>query len=62
VPLIIALSAVQLEFTELVRCVDRDLLRPLVELNFGRNASYALQPLPLMDVYSEQLPLASRRT
>jgi hypothetical protein len=57
VPLVIALSAVQLEFAELVRCVDRDLLRPLVELNFGPAVRYDLKPLPLIDVYAKQFSL-----
>lgn len=61
VPFIVALSAVQLEFAELVRCVDRDVLRPLVELNFGVEASYELRPLPLIDVYAEQLALPTNR-
>jgi hypothetical protein len=57
VPLVIALSSVQLEFSELVRCVDRDVLRPLVELNFGAAARYTLRPLPLIDVYAKQFSL-----
>lgn len=61
VPLIVALSAVQMEFAELVRCVNRDVLRPLVELNFGAEAYYELRPLPLIDVYLDQLSLTSRR-
>ena len=55
IPLMLALSAVQLEFAELARCVDRDLLRPLVELNFGPAAHYELRPIPMLDVYQEQL-------
>ena len=51
VPLMVAISAVQLEFAELVRCVNRDLLRPLVELNFGPSYHFELRPLPLMDAY-----------
>jgi hypothetical protein len=54
VPLIVAISAVQMEFAELVRCVNRDVLRPLVEYNFGPTAVYDLQPLPLVDVYLQQ--------
>lgn len=61
VPLIVALSAVQLEFAELVRCVDRDVLRPLVELNFGVEAHYELRPLSVIDVYLEQLSLPNAR-
>lgn len=61
VPLIVALSAVQMEFAELVRCVNRDVLRPLVELNFGTDAHYELRPLPLIDVYLDQLSLPSKR-
>jgi hypothetical protein len=61
VPLIVALSAVQMEFAELVRCVNRDVLRPLVELNFGPEAYYELRPLPLIDVYLDQLSLPSGR-
>lgn len=49
VPLIVAVSAVQLEFAEIVRCVERDMLRPLVELNFGPGQSFELRPQPLVD-------------
>jgi hypothetical protein len=58
VPLVIALAAVQSEFAELVRCVDRDLLRGLVEINFGVNYHYELHPQPLLD--ANTLPLASK--
>jgi hypothetical protein len=57
VPLIVALSAVQLEYAELVRCVDRDVLRPLVELNFGAGLNYELRPTPLLDSYLDQIPM-----
>jgi hypothetical protein len=50
IPLLVALSAVQLEFSELLRCVDRDILRRLVEFNFGSNYHYELVPLPLADI------------
>jgi len=62
VPLVVALSAVQLEFAELARCVDRDLLRPLVELNFGASSRYELRPAPLIDVYTEQLSIPAQRS
>jgi hypothetical protein len=61
VPLVIALSAVQLEFAELVRCVDRDLLGPLVQMNFGAGVRYELHPMPLLDVYARQLELPLTR-
>lgn len=61
VPFIVALSAVQMEFAELVRCVDRDLLRPLVQWNFGVDAFYELRPLPLIDVYADQLSLPGQQ-
>ena len=35
IPFMVALSAVQTELSELVNCVDRDILRPLAQLNFG---------------------------
>ena len=49
------------EFAELVRCVDRDVLRPVVELNFGAEANYELRPLPLIDVYLDQISLPRSR-
>jgi hypothetical protein len=57
VPLVIAMAAVQAEFAELVRCVERDLLRPLVAINFGPSYHYELHPRPLVDFGAEALSL-----
>ena len=36
IPFAVALSAVHQELAELIRCIDRDILRPIAQLNFGR--------------------------
>lgn len=51
IPFIVALSAVHLELAELVRCIDRDLLRPLAGWNFGSDA-YEIRPKSLVDIYA----------
>jgi hypothetical protein len=51
IPFAVALSAVQAELGEVVRCVNRDLLRPLVRLNFGVDEVYELQPRSLVEEY-----------
>lgn len=52
IPFVVALSAVQTELTEIIRCVDRDLLRPLAQLNFGTDASYEIRPRSLVETYA----------
>ncbi len=52
IPFAIALSAVHQELAELLRCIDRDILRPLVQLNFGLNAKYDIHPRSLVETYS----------
>jgi len=54
IPFLVALHAVQLEMAEIVRCVDRDILRPLVQLNFGRPGDYEIRPRPLAETFFEQ--------
>ena len=54
IPFIVALSAVQTEFAELVRCVDRDILRPISQLNFGVVPQYEIRPQPLTETYGER--------
>ena len=52
IPFVVALSAVQTELAEIIRCVDRDLLRPLSQLNFGANASYEIRAKSLVETYA----------
>jgi hypothetical protein len=52
IPFAIALSAVHQELAEVIRCIDRDLLRPLAELNFGREPHYEIRPRSLVETYS----------
>jgi hypothetical protein len=52
IPFAIALSAVHGELAELIRCVDRDLLRPLAHLNFGRQPQYTIRPKSLVETYA----------
>lgn len=49
IPLVVAASAVQSELAEIVRCVDRDILQPLVRLNFGVEPDYLLRPKPVLE-------------
>jgi len=55
IPFIVALSAVQQELTEIVRCVDRDVFRPLVRWNFGVEPEYELRPRALVDSFMERM-------
>jgi hypothetical protein len=52
IPFAVALSAVHQELAELVRCIDRDILRPLAQLNFGREAQYDIHPKSLVEKYA----------
>ena len=52
IPFVVALSAVQTELAEIIRCVDRDVLRPLSQLNFGAGASYEIRPQSLVETYA----------
>jgi hypothetical protein len=52
IPFVVALSAVQTELAEIIRCVDRDLLRPVSQLNFGANASYEIRAKSLVETYA----------
>ena len=55
IPFTVALTAVQGELTELVHCVDRDILRPLVKLNFGPFVDYEIRPQPLTNMLQQTL-------
>lgn len=55
IPFMVALSAVQMEISELVRAVDRDVLRPLAHLNFGRPPQYEIRPRPLIETFGKRL-------
>src|SRR3954469_9962200 len=52
IPFAVALSAVHQELAELIRSIDRDILRPIAELNFGRAPQYEIQPRSLVETYS----------
>ena len=52
IPFAVALSAVHQELAELIRCLDRDILRPIAEVNFGRGAAYEIRPRSLVETYS----------
>lgn len=54
IPFAVALSAVHMELTELVRCIDRDILRPIAHLNFGRQPQYDIRPRSLVETYAEK--------
>ena len=55
IPLMVALGAVQMEFAELVRAIDRDVLRPAAQLNFGFKPSYEIGPRNLIETFAAQL-------
>jgi hypothetical protein len=52
IPFAVALSAVHQELVELVQCVDRDILRPIAQLNFGRESEHVIRPKSLVETYS----------
>lgn len=60
IPFAVALSAVHGELAELIRCVDRDLLRPLAHLNFGRPPQYQIRPRPLVETYAQMFGTENR--
>jgi len=53
IPFAVALSAVHQELAELIRCLDRDILRPISQLNFGRDCQYQIRPKSLVERYAE---------
>ena len=55
VPLMVCVSAVQMELNELVAAVDRDILRPVAQLNFGRPPMYEIRPRSLLESFNEQM-------
>jgi hypothetical protein len=67
VPLMICLAAVQQELAEIIACVDRDVLRPLAHLNFGRPPDYEIRARSLVEAFAapvsmkERAPLAPLR-
>ncbi len=52
IPFVVALAAVQTELAEIIRCVDRDLLRPLSQLNFGAAVTYEIRAKSLVETYA----------
>jgi len=52
IPFAVALSAVHQELAELIRCLDRDILRPIAQLNFGRECQFQIRPRSLVETYS----------
>jgi hypothetical protein len=60
IPFAVALSAVHAELAELIRCVDRDLLRPLAHLNFGRTPQYTIKPRSLVETYAQMFGAENR--
>jgi len=60
IPFAVALSAVHGELAELIRCVDRDLLRPLAHLNFGREPQYQIRPRSLVETYAQMFGAENR--
>jgi hypothetical protein len=54
IPFAVALSAVHQELAELIRAVDRDILRPIAWLNFGREPQYDIRPRSLVETYAQK--------
>ncbi len=61
IPFVVALSAVGTELAELVRAVDRDILRPIAQLNFGVEPRYEIRPRSLVEIYAQQMGNPSSR-
>jgi len=55
IPLLMFLSALSTEFRELLQQVDEMVLRPCVWLEFGKDAEYEIEPVPLVEVFAEDL-------
>lgn len=53
IPFAVALSAVHQELAELIRCLDRDILRPIAQLNFGPTIQYEIHPRSLVEIYAQ---------
>jgi hypothetical protein len=54
IPFAVALSAVHQELVEIIRSVDRDVLRPVAHLNFGRQPQYDIRPKSLVETYAKK--------
>ena len=54
IPFAVALSAVHQELVEVIRSVDRDILRPIAHLNFGRPPQYEIRPRSLVETYAKR--------
>jgi hypothetical protein len=54
IPFAVALSAVHQELIEVIRSVDRDILRPIAWLNFGRQPQYDIRPKSLVETYARK--------
>jgi hypothetical protein len=54
IPFAVALSAVHQELVEVIRSVDRDILRPIAHLNFGRQPQYDIRPRSLVETYAQK--------
>jgi len=52
---LICVAAVQMELNELVAAVDRDILRPIAQLNFGRPPQYDIHPRSLLESFTKQM-------
>jgi len=60
IPFAVALSAVHQELAELIRSVDRDVLRPIAQLNFGRQPQYDIRPRSLVERYAQMFGRGDR--
>lgn len=52
IPFMVVLSVCTQEFTEIVQCIDQQVFRPLVWLNFGRDVEYELKPKSLVESFA----------
>lgn len=55
IPLMMFLSAVTVEFEELLQAVDNMVLRPLACLQFGREVEYEIQAVSLIDTFAKDV-------
>jgi SPP1 gp7 family putative phage head morphogenesis protein len=53
IPFLVVLSTATQELTEIVQCVDEQVLRPYAWLNFGGNPDYQIKPKSLVESFSD---------
>ena len=55
IPFIMFLQACMVEAMELLKAIDKQVLRPLAWLNFGNDPEYTIKAMPLMETFAESV-------